>query len=171
MKDISLTSREFLSLYTGVLMGDDFEIVRSAIEKVYGIDPFNMDNEIENPEELTVKLQNNFREYINEHNKELVEIMNTIGEFKSNDQENVIEEINQYVNNFEELNKSDEIEISVPEFDKEVEEMLNNAKEINKQDEKLTEENVEEKSIKQNNAKTKDKKQKQTSQEEKEMSL
>ena len=110
MAKVKLTSNEFLSLYTGKVMGENFEVVKSAMQKVYGFDPFDPENGVEDPELVTVKLQKKFSEHVNENYKELADVVNELGEFKAKE-DGTMEELNSYVNDFEDLIGSQEVEV------------------------------------------------------------
>jgi len=108
----TLTSTEFLSLYTGVVMGNDFEVVKSALKKVYGFDPYDEKNQVENPAEMTFKMQEKFRNYIDENYAEIKDVMDDLGEFKPDD-DNSDEKVDEYINNFELLFGAEEVDVDV----------------------------------------------------------
>ena len=90
---VVLTSNEFLSLYTGVLIGGDFKIVQNAIGKVFGYS-----------KELTSEnCVRQFENYINYYYPNLANIVKVLGVFKKreDDDRDIMEQIEDYCEEFE----------------------------------------------------------------------
>ena len=126
MGKIALTSEEFLSLYTGYVLGDDFNVVKSALKKVYGYDPFDENSGILNPEEVTIQLQKQFHEYIDQNYNELAQAAQELGAFKSNGGD-VKKEVKEYVDNFE--NMAGIVDVEIEPIKKAVKNKTNQPKE------------------------------------------
>ena len=111
MAKVKLTSNEFLSLYTGILLGDDVSVVESAMKKVYGINPYDYCKTQEEADDLTLQFQENFKKHVDKNYKNLAGVVEKMGEFKpkSEDLNKIIEEVHDYVKGFEENIGSKEV--------------------------------------------------------------
>lgn len=102
METVELTSNEFLSLYTGVLLANNFDSIYAVIEKVYGRYPYVPD---------AASCSQQFKDYIRVNNPELAQIADALGDFKKTDDRDVMQQIAEYCLEFEELYGSHYVEV------------------------------------------------------------
>lgn len=107
MEKIKLTSAEFLSIYTGVLMGDKFDIVIDGIEKLYDGRPLDA---------TLIDCANQFRKYVNNKRKDLVTVMKKIGRPIKSPERNLGQQVDEYILKFENEFGAKEIEIDKTKF-------------------------------------------------------
>lgn len=94
MKKIILTSNEFLSIYTGYLLGENFSVVLNGLEKYFGYPVTTVE---------TIECAKKFRQQISKSNPELVSVMNKLGNFKKDRNIDINTQINNYVERFEQM--------------------------------------------------------------------
>ena len=104
---VNLTSAEFLSLYTGVLLAESFKIVPETCEKVFGFAPYTV---------TTIECSKQFRQNINKERPDLAEAVKKLGKFKAEESEDVSKQIEDYCKNFEEIIGSDSVEVQKMKF-------------------------------------------------------
>ena len=92
MEKVFLTSNEFLSLYTGILLGDDFSVVTNGLSKVFDYPVLTLD---------TVKSAQEFRRYINLYRPDLFSVMKKIGKFVKDESLDINKQVDEYVKKFE----------------------------------------------------------------------
>lgn len=90
---VVLSSAEFLSLYTGILLSKDFKTVTDACKKVYG---YNDDGNM-----AILFCCKSFKNYINRNRKDIVNIIKKIGDFKLDEKQDNMKQINNYIGKFE----------------------------------------------------------------------
>lgn len=103
MSKTTLTSKEFLTLYTGISFGDD-RVLYSAFTKVFGYVPYS------NVDEAS-RMGEQFASYIDKNYPDLAKIVNQIGQFKDDGKTNIFDQIDSYVAKFEKAYGKDKIEI------------------------------------------------------------
>ena len=108
MEKVKLTTAEFLSLYTGVLLLKNFNKFCKAQEKVFGVYPEST--------MATIAYSNKFREYIDNNNPELAQIVKELGKFKHLDNNDVFKEIEDYCNKFETMTGKKQINVDKMQF-------------------------------------------------------
>ena len=106
-KTTKLTIEEFLSIYTGFLIGKSFDVVISGLEKVYdekGITTIE-----------TVSCHKKFKQYINTNRKDLVLAVDKLDKMyaRKTTEDKVDEQINACVEKFKEIIGSDHVEVAV----------------------------------------------------------
>lgn len=104
--DIKLTSNEFLSIYTGRIIGESFDVVTNALGKLYNV------NGAEIGPATATCLAQNFRAYIQENRKDLAEAVKEIESLKYDRKRDKNTQINEYVKNFEKIIGKNTITIS-----------------------------------------------------------
>lgn len=104
---VNLTSAEFLSLYTGVLLAESFEIVPETCKKVFGFDPYT---------HIIIECTKQFRQNINKERPDLAEAVKKLGKFKAEESEDVSKQMEDYCKKFEETIGSDSVEVQKMKF-------------------------------------------------------
>lgn len=107
MEKVNLTSGEFLSVYTGILLGDSFDVVCEAEEKIFGFSPMTL---------TTIECAKQFRRYINTNNPELAQKVKELGIFEHQDGKDISQEIKEYCTAFETLVGSKYIQVDKMKF-------------------------------------------------------
>ena len=102
MKKVSLTSNEFLSLYNGCVLGDNFSVVLKGLEKYFGYPVLTID---------AMGKERIFRQEINKSRPDLVTVMNKLGKFVRNRNIDIDTQTNEYVKNFETLYGKNTVEL------------------------------------------------------------
>ena len=100
MEKVSLSSAEFLSVYTGVPLADSFDIVNEAEEKIFGFSPYTL---------TAAECAKQFRNYNGNNNFEFAQKVKELGKFKHQEGNDVMQEIADYCNRFEMLIGSKEV--------------------------------------------------------------
>lgn len=103
MKTVLLDANEFLSFYTGRLLGESFDIVKSAVEKLYG------GSSTLSP----IVYQESFIKFINNTRPDLCDAIQNIGPFTKTAGSDIMKDIETYVNKFKKEIGSDTVEINV----------------------------------------------------------
>ena len=107
MNKIELTSKEFLSIYTGVVLTKNFGEVISAMEKLEG-------------EEIstyaTIIISKIFRNFIRETEPKIARAVKNIGRFVPDKNEELDKQINNYVDKFEKEIGSNTVEIDLNNY-------------------------------------------------------
>lgn len=94
MKKVNLTSKEFLSIYTGFVFGENFSIVLHGLSKYFGSSVTTLD---------ASRCAKIFRQQIYKSKPELIKVMNNLGNFKRNVNIDIDTQINDYVSKFEQM--------------------------------------------------------------------
>lgn len=110
MEKTRLTTAEFLSLYTGVLLLKDFEALCKAEEKVFGLYP---DSTL-----VALAFAHKFRNYINDNKPVLVQFVEKLGKFKHNDGNDIQKEVDDYCKKFEAMIGKKEIIVDYMKIEK-----------------------------------------------------
>lgn len=97
---IKLKSNEFLSIYTGFVLGENFSVVTRGLEKLYDA------RKDEIPPYTAELLAKNFRNYINKNRPDLARAVKELGKF------NLQDGVDTIVAKFEEIIGSNVVEIS-----------------------------------------------------------
>ena len=100
---VKLTSAEFLSLYTGLVLADSFDCVINACEKVFGFSPYTL---------KTIKCKEVFVNEINKNRPDLKEAIKKLGEFHINEEQDVMTSVNEYIERFEKIVGSKMVEVN-----------------------------------------------------------
>ncbi len=88
---VKLTSREFLSVYTGYLLADSMDIVYETISKVYD---FNAHTH------SLITFADHFCDYIDTYRPDLAKAVKDCGEIDFDNGEDVHRQINNYISKF-----------------------------------------------------------------------
>jgi len=97
MAKVILTSSEFLSLFPGIVQGDDTSIREIALKNVFGINPYKHCKTQKEAKAFVAKLLFKFSDYINDNHDNLVRAVMAQGGFMPE-----FEDIKEYTKGFEE---------------------------------------------------------------------
>ena len=107
IKTTKLTIEEFLSCYTGFLIGKSFDVVLSGLEKVY--------NEKDMSTLGALFFNKKFKKYINTNRKDLVNAVDKLDNLyaRKTTKDKVDEQINDCIEKFKNIIGSDYVEVDV----------------------------------------------------------
>ena len=97
MAKVILTSGEFLSLFPGIVQGDDTNVIETALIKVFGINPYVYCKTSKEAKALVAKLKFEFSDYVHNNHDDLVRSVMAQGGFMPE-----YESYEEYIKNFEE---------------------------------------------------------------------
>ena len=103
MKTTKLSIPEFLSVYTGFLIGDDFNIVKDGVEKIFGIEPYTG---------TVLICAEEFQDYINKNRKDLVEEVSQLGKIHFDKKIEIQPQISNLIQKFEKIHGSKTVEVA-----------------------------------------------------------
>ena len=111
-KNVKLSNNEFLSIYTGVLFGENMSVVKNAFEKLYDYcgTPY------------TAKILHEiFKNYIDENRPDLSNAIKQLGDIKIYRWKNVDKQLNNYLSKFKNIIGSEYVVINEQSKDDEIE--------------------------------------------------
>lgn len=107
METAKLNIDEFLSIYTGLLLGSDVGIIYDGMEKIFGFRPATFS---------LVKCRKQFCKFVNENRPDIVESVEKLGKLECDPERDVTEQINEILDKYKNIIEQDYVEVEVLEY-------------------------------------------------------